>query len=173
MWDEPLSEAIETLVFKDKTVGDFGGGLGHYTKKFRTDGLVKSVECIDGAFNVYDVTGGLCSYADLTEPLNYLPVYDWILSLEVGEHIPQPHELSFVSNLYRHSAEGVVISWAVPGQYGLSHVNEKTNEDVIAMFESATFYLDSYMTETLRNSVGPKCPWFKGSLMVFRKKSDP
>lgn len=172
MWDEPLAEAIESLVFDGKTVGDFGGGLGHYTKKFRKDGLVKSVECIDGAVNVHEVTEGICSYADLTEPQSYLPVYDWILSLEVGEHIPEEKERDFLSNLYAHSSEGLVISWAVPGQYGLAHVNEKTNADVVSMFDSFAFYLDGNMTDILRKSVGPKCPWFKGSLMVFRKKKE-
>ena len=36
--------------------------------------------------------------------------------LQVAEHIPAQHEQTFLENVYRHAALGVVLSWAVPGQ---------------------------------------------------------
>ena len=36
--------------------------------------------------------------------------------LQVAEHIPAQHERTFLENIYRHAALGVVLSWAVPGQ---------------------------------------------------------
>lgn len=77
---------------------------------------------------------------------------------------------NFLRNLDRHCLEGIVISWAVPKQYGLAHVNEKPNQDVISIFYGMNYAFDMNTTQLLRNSVGPSCPWFRKSLMVFRKQ---
>lgn len=39
-----------------------------------------------------------------------------LMPLQVAEHIPAQHEQTFLENVYRHAALGVVLSWAVPGQ---------------------------------------------------------
>lgn len=168
-WDINITLALEEMLFKGKTVGDFGGGLGHYTRKFRADKLVALVDCYDGAYNVEEVTNGTCKFADLTEPQPFIPVYDWILSLEVAEHIPKKLMMPFLNNLASHSREGIAISWAVPDQYGLEHVNELPNGEVIRIVESIGYTLDQSMTSRLRQLVGPACPWFRGSLLIFRK----
>jgi hypothetical protein len=31
----------------------------------------------------------------------------------------------YLDNVFRHAREGIILSWAVPGQDGLSHVNNK------------------------------------------------
>lgn len=54
--------------------------------------------------------------------------YDWVLSLEVAEHLPRSMEPVFVFNLDRHAKEGVVLSWARKGQGGSHHVNEQNGE---------------------------------------------
>ena len=56
------------------------------------------------------------SFLDLTLPQYGLPLYDWVMSLEVAEHIPQDYEAIFIDNIVRHAREGVVLSWAVPGR---------------------------------------------------------
>jgi tryptophanyl-tRNA synthetase len=48
--------------------------------------------------------------------------YDWIISLEVAEHIPEKYEAVYLDNIFRHAKEGIILSWAVPGQIGLSLV---------------------------------------------------
>jgi len=58
---------------------------------------------------------GRVSYLDLTLPQYGLPLYDWVISLEVAEHIPAESEAVFLDNIVRHAREGVVLSWAVPG----------------------------------------------------------
>jgi len=55
------------------------------------------------------------SYLDLTLPQYGLPLYDWVISLEVAEHIPAESEAIYLDNIVRHAREGVVLSWAVPG----------------------------------------------------------
>ncbi|CAG5124210.1 unnamed protein product, partial [Candidula unifasciata] len=53
-------------------------------------------------------------FLDLTAPQYGLPAYDWVVSVEVGEHIPAKFEDIYLDNLARHAKEGIVLSWAVP-----------------------------------------------------------
>ena len=55
-------------------------------------------------------------FLDLTLPQYWLPRYDWVLSLEVLEHIPSDFETTVLDNIDRAAGHGVVLSWAVPGQ---------------------------------------------------------
>ena len=48
---------------------------------------------------------------------------DWVLSLEVGEHVPPAHEMMYLRNLHAHACQGLVLSWAYLGKYGVGHVN--------------------------------------------------
>jgi hypothetical protein len=50
------------------------------------------------------------------------------LNLQVLEHIPSQHEAVALSNLARAANEGMVLSWAVPGQAGHYHVNLQSSE---------------------------------------------
>ena len=45
----------------------------------------------DGAANVESFTLGSIRYLNLAEPVEWMPheVSDWVMSLEVGEHIPK------------------------------------------------------------------------------------
>jgi hypothetical protein len=59
----------------------------------------------DGAGNVEEVTGGFVRFADLSLPLQ-MPRADWVVALEVGEHIPSAFEPTFVRNLHAHNCRG-------------------------------------------------------------------
>ena len=52
------------------------------------------------------------------------------MCLEVLEHIPGEHESIVLDNVVRPALEGVVLSWATPGQGGYFHVNEKSAKSV-------------------------------------------
>ena len=76
---------------------------------------IASYEGFDGAENVDAVfPDGFVKHLDLSEPV-YLTPKDWILSLEVGEHIPAQYEQNFIENLHRHNKKGIVLSWSVEG----------------------------------------------------------
>ena len=45
------------------------------------------------------------------------------MALEVAEHVPNLHEEQLVRNLHAHACRGVILSWAILGQAGTSHVN--------------------------------------------------
>ena len=56
----------------------------------------------DGAGNVERVSGGFTSFVDLTVPVS-LPRADWVLVLEVGEHVPSALEEVLVRNVHAHN----------------------------------------------------------------------
>ena len=54
---------------------------------------------------------------DIARPVTVEPA-DWVLCLEVAEHIPLEHEDTLINNLHQHNRIGIVVSWAQKGQGG-------------------------------------------------------
>jgi len=102
--------------------------------------------------------------ADLTKPLDF-DLFDWVLSLEVGEHIPEAYESVFLDNVVRHARHGVVMSWSLPTEAGRGHVNCRPNEYVIEQMKNRGFLLDPEHTQALRKAAAIN--YFKESLMSF------
>lgn len=162
--DEHLARAI-CENFTPERAADLGCGLGHYCKLFAEHGW----EVIDG----YEGTKDLGEYKvwpwiyrfDLTKPIEFVP-YDFVLCLEVGEHIPEKHEQVLLDNICRAAKKDIVLSWAIPGQYSASgHVNCRPNDYVINELAKRGFVLDNNMTKNLREASSFK--WFKNTIMVF------
>lgn len=148
------------------SVGDFGCGLGDYVKMFRKHGI--ACEGFDGNPQTTELTRGLCSVRDFAEEQHFDPPFDWIVALEVGEHIPPQYERTFIENLHRNNRKGIVVSWAVEGQGGLGHFNCRNNDYIKQLFKELGYYNDMDAENKLRAAavVG----WFKETLMVFRRK---
>jgi hypothetical protein len=92
---------------------------------------------------------------------------DWVVCLEVMEHIPKASERTALALLRSASARGMVISWATPGQGGHGHVNEQSAESVRSKFEALGFAYDASATKSLRGMA--TLPWFRKTSYVFRK----
>jgi 2-polyprenyl-3-methyl-5-hydroxy-6-metoxy-1,4-benzoquinol methylase len=152
-------------VFDGQSVLDVGCGLGNYGRWFKENATSVAWEGIDGAENVEEMTGGHVKFADLTEELR-LPQTDWVMSFEVGEHIPKQFQDVFVDNLCKSAKRGVVMSWARPGQGGFAHVNEMSMEDVQALFVAKGMVLDEALGKRLRDSA--TVLWLKWNTQVFR-----
>ncbi|WAQ98049.1 hypothetical protein MAR_022422 [Mya arenaria] len=93
-----------------KCVGSFGDGPGRYKQLLIESGKVKGYDAYDGAPYCDITSEGRVQFLDLTLPQYGLPVYDWAMSLEVAEHIPEQFESVFIKNVVRHAREGVVLS---------------------------------------------------------------
>lgn len=154
-------------VFRGSSVLELGAGRGNYVEYLRKTGKLRSIAGYDGVPNIVELTGGVVQYADLTIEGNPLPVADWVLCLEVAEHIPQAHEKTFLNYIINHSTTGVILSWGLPGQGGVGHVNLRSNDEVIAIMESAGYKLMGHTSQKLR--VAARLGWFKKSVMAFRK----
>ena len=122
----------------------------------------------DGNVNtsMWDVSGGLCQGGiDLTSPMHWKPA-DAVISIEVGEHIPKAHELSFITNIVRSATKMIVLTWAPPGQGGEGHVNNQTPQHVGKEVERlGTFKKNEYLTTRLKKHA--TVAWIKANLQVF------
>jgi len=172
-YDENLAHALASQVIKGGTVVDLGAGLGHYGKLLLEDETdpVAAWEGYDGAVNVEEVTDGLIKYMDLTQPaaIDQRPCggqADWVLSLEVAEHIPPEHTDAFLRNIRCRARVGAIISWAVIDQLGLAHINNKREEDAIAAVERWGFKADMEVTKAVRAEA--TLGWFKRTVVVYR-----
>eukprot|EP00198_Chlamydomonas_reinhardtii_P011870 XP_001701207.1 hypothetical protein CHLREDRAFT_153390 [Chlamydomonas reinhardtii] len=130
--DRPLCDAIARLV-AGAHVADFGAGRGQYgtclvsspaananngynassaaaSAVTAVGGSVGAVSytAYDGGEGVEAVTGGAVRFLDLAEPTWLGVGYDWVVSLEVGEHIPPHLEAAFLGNLIRHARRGLL-----------------------------------------------------------------
>jgi hypothetical protein len=63
-----------------------------------------------------------------------------------GEHIPEKYEAVYLDNIFRHADEGIILSWAVPEQGGLSHINNKPIEYVSKVMRENGFQRDAGKT---------------------------
>lgn len=163
-----LAEAMVQFLKKEdaESVVDFGCGDGDYVNFFIKNNL-KAVG-YDGNPVTESVSGGTCYVRDLSRPLELERKFDWVISLETGEHLPKQYETIFIDNLTRHVQDGLILSWAIPGQGGAGHFNEQPNNYIKSIFEDRGWFNDVEAENQLRERAG--VVWFKNTIMVFRPK---
>lgn len=149
----------------DSTIADFGAGSGHYAKWLNDTGLVQAF-AYDGSPEIELVTNGAVSSADLAKQLELGRMFDWVLCLEVAEHIPPDLTQTFLRNLDAHAGEGVVISWARPGLQGMGFANPRSEQEAIDLLQQHTgLHLDADLTIKLRS--GSSVPHLAESLLAL------
>jgi len=163
LWDRALALFLAGF-FQNKTVMDFGCGRGQYIESWRAAGI--DVDGVEG-LPLIETFGLNYQCADLAEPLGLGRLYDWGFCLEVGEHIPAEYQDCFLGNITNFVRDGIVLSWAIPGQPGHGHVNCRPNEWVIEQMGARIFRVDKLLTGFLRQVV--QLPYLHKTLFVFRK----
>lgn len=91
-----------------ESFNDFGAGIGQYKAAVQNLRPEVTWTSYDGAGNVEEWTKNFVKWVDLTKPLS-LPKADWVMSLEVGEHIPNQYEGMFLRNLHHHNCRGMYV----------------------------------------------------------------
>lgn len=169
VYDQQLSDAIVDFLKKESALSavDFGCGLGGYVKALNAAGI--PTDGFDGNPYTPVLTEGYGEVQDLSIPFELNVRYDWVISLEVGEHIPFKYETNFIENVVRHAKNGIILSWAVKGQPGYGHVNCRNNPYIKSKIESYGFVNDVKAENRLRNRAF--YPWFRNTVMVFRIKN--
>ena len=167
VYDSSLGNSLVQF-FKAQNVNslvDFGCGMGNYVKTFRQ----KNINAIgyDGNPNTPELTNNLCNVLDLSIPKIFDEPFDWVMSLEVGEHLPPQFEDIFINNLHNNNKYGIVLSWAINGQGGHGHVNEKNNDYIKSKICKLGYANDVKSENKLRRD--STLDWFKNTIMVFRK----
>lgn len=170
--DVGLADGIVALVKSDSTsdahakVVDLGAGVGRYVSYYRSKGI--SAQGFDGLPDVDVQTNGLVHHTDLTgQDLSMIPLVPWVICLEVGEHIPVDKTDIFIDNLTSKAERGIILSWGVPGQGGVGHINLRTNSFIIEELIKRGFQYDATVSRDLRSAA--QLSWFKNTIMVFRK----
>ena len=105
---------------------DFGCGKCDYIMNIKKAGF--DAEGYDGNPFTPEITQGFAKSLDLTAEQDLGRKFDWVQSLEVGEHIPPAKTDMYVKNLVKHASKGIVLSWAIVGQGGFAHINNKNND---------------------------------------------
>ena len=130
------------------------------------DEQVLRYDAYDGAPFTEESTGGVVRYVDLTLPQFWLPRYDWVMCLEVIEHIPKVHETTVLDNIVRPATEGIVFSWAIHYQPGYGHVNPREPDYVNRTMSRRGLIVDEPATSRLRRAATLK--WFHNNILVYR-----
>jgi len=167
--DLGLLHGLKVLMSSGSLV-DFGCGKATYAKALADCNF--KVKAFDGNPNTVEMTGGFARVLDLSNPFDLEECFDFVLSFEVGEHIPIQYEQSYLDNLCRHAHRAVIVSWAVPGQGGHGHVNERPNSYLIQEFLKRGFQYGKTQSKYLRNKTN-QLRHFKNTLMVFHKEGSP
>lgn len=167
-YDSKLANQLLEFIKKEniKNIADFGCGMGKYVKFFKENNI--DATGFDGNPNTPKLTNNLCTVQDLSIPIKFEEPFEWVLSLEVGEHIPKKYEDIFINNLHNNNKNGMILSWAIKGQGGHGHINEQNN-DYIKKKISKLGYINDVKAENIlrKNST---FFWFRNTIMVFRKK---
>ena len=98
------------------------------------------------------------------------------MSLEVAEHVPRRGEPQFLHTLASIPTDGIILSWATPGQPGggggARHVNCQWASYVDCALGFLGFDYDATLVAKLGkhtpNSTFP-CHWLRFNIMAFRK----
>ena len=129
------SEKIMGIVcawFHPESIVDFGCGVGDFLasgkKSIEKDGKEAVIMGLDGNYIEKDLlkidAKSEFMPVDLSTPIELSRRYDLAMSLEVGEHLDEKDADTFVNNIVAAS-DIVLFSAALPGQYGVHHVNER------------------------------------------------
>ena len=164
-----MVEILESHQHQHDRIYDFGCGVGYYLGRLRDAGFTKTTGWEFDPPRVRYITD--VRRHDLTEPARFRPA-SVCISFEVGEHIAQEHESTYLDTITHACASTLILSWAVRGQPGDGHVNCLDNVEVIERFAARGFVLVPSETAEARNRVmtGKECLWFGKTLFVFRRQ---
>ena len=78
-----------------------------------------------------------------------LAMRDWVMSIEVGEHLPRECIPQFVQLLVKHNRFGIVLSWAHHNQLGKGHISPKSKTEVNRLLAVHGYEVDINATAPL------------------------
>lgn len=165
-FDTQLARAISCLPDgPPKSLADLGCGNGSYCKFFSDLGW-KNVHGYEGTPNKWGIYDNIAK-ADLSQPCSF-PKYEMVLCLEVGEHIPEEFESTFLDNVTSAVGKILILSWAVPGQGGFGHFNCRENSYIIGDVRGRGLHYNRVKSELLRRAAA--LYWFRNTVMVFERE---
>ncbi len=109
--------------------------------------------------------------ADLTKGFTMEERFDLVISLEVGEHLPDEAADRFVKSLTDHS-DRIVFSAAIPDQGGIYHINEQWPEYWQAKFAALGFELYDVFRDRFWHNDRVQW-WYRQNMFLYIRKGTP
>jgi len=170
---ESAAQIIVPLLMKlvaPKSVVDIGCGDGTWLAVFMSYG-VEDVLGVDGEHMSEAILripiSRFLAY-DLSKPLILNRRFDLALCLEVAEHLPPTSSEALVTSL-ASAAPVVFFSAAIPGQGGVSHINEQWQDQWAELFESVGYgVVDCVRPRVWMDDRIPV--WYRQNSLLFLKK---
>ena len=179
-FDPGFGKALMTYL-QGATVADIGAGVGQFGFFLKQHNSDIKWHGFDGGYNVQDLYGqhtplnGYENYTvpkvcwvDASKPFTLPNKPEWVVSIEVGEHIPKSREAVFLDNIVHNCRVGAVLTWAVVGQGGYKHVNCQNNDYIIEQMRTRNMTYDAAESTRFRQTV-TNLPWLRNTIMVFKK----
>ncbi len=109
------------------SVVDLGCATGHWVAAFLRCGVdARGIEGASAAARYLVCPADRVIFADLRQPLaEPARKVDFLLSIEVAEHIEEKYVDIFLANMVRYNPRIIFMTGAPPGQGGHFHVNEQ------------------------------------------------
>jgi len=162
-FDAGLCDAIIGMIDKRQSVYDVGCSTGQYIRHIISKGFNgKGFEVTPG------MADDVIEEVDFSRPQRFTEQPGTVICLEVGEHIPKDKERYLLKNLAALTKRHLILSWAVPGQGGKRHVNERPRKEVHALMERLGFKHREAESKMLMDAA--KLPWFKQTIGVYDRK---
>jgi len=159
VWKPPFETA------EPMSIADFGAGGGQYSTWLNETGLVAAY-AFDGTQQATTASDGVVHEINLIQEIRLWRTFDWVMCLEVGEHIPKQFSGVLLQNLRHHARKGLVMSWSSDWE-GIGHVNCLPQEDFIALVERETGLLhDPAVSAVVRD--GCEIDYIARTVAVFR-----
>lgn len=160
--------ALEAVlpVPRPQRVLDVGCGVGYWLKAALDLG-VPAVFGMDGVAVPSErlmIPENCFRRQNLTEPWRLGQRFDWVMCLEVGEHLPSEHAPALIEALAA-SGESVLFSAAVPGQPGQDHVNCQWPAFWQNLFNKNGFVCDDSIRWKIWSDERIE-PWYRQNLFV-------
>ena len=156
---------------RPQRVLDVGCGVGAWLAAFWEQG-VRDVWGVDGDYvdrQALLVPPNRFSVHDLATPFRPDAIYDLVVCLEVGEHLPPERAEGFVEDLTRLGPV-VLFSAAVPGQGGVAHVHERWPDYWAGLFKERGYRAVDCLRRRLWDN--PRVRWWYAQNMLLYVRED-
>ena len=163
-----LAQYIGQYFPKNNHVIDLGCGLATYLRYLHDIGFTDLTGVEGTKLNTFEF--GNIIVHDLSTPLE-LGKKGNVICLEVGEHIAKEYEDVVIDNICKLCADDgfIIMSWAIPTQDGIGHVNCQHNIYILDKIVKKGFSLLLDDTLKVRGVVEDRLNYFRNTLMVFKK----